>query len=40
VEVPYEVDEDQLGAVIAWEDSAEDGSQINVREHPVFLTAS
>ena len=37
IEIPYTVDTDQLGAVIAWEESAQDGSQTNVREHPVWL---
>jgi hypothetical protein len=35
--IPYQVDEAQLGAIIAWEASAEDGRQTNVREHPVWL---
>lgn len=38
VTIPYDVDEPQMGALIAWESSAMDGSQINVREHPVWLT--
>jgi hypothetical protein len=37
VEIPYDVPNDQLGAVIAWEESAQDGSQTNVRKHPVWL---
>jgi hypothetical protein len=37
VTIPYTVDEPQMGALIAWEESARDGSQINVREHPVWL---
>ncbi len=37
ITVPYDVAEPQLGAVIAWEESARDGSQVNIREHPVFL---
>jgi len=36
--VPYDVDEPQWGSLIVWEDSARDGSQINVREYPVWLT--
>jgi len=40
VEIPHTVPEDQLGAVIAWEVSARDGSQTNVREHPVWLAAA
>ncbi|HEX6031443.1 MAG TPA: GerMN domain-containing protein [Tepidiformaceae bacterium] len=38
VTIPYDVDEDQMGALIAWDQSAEDGSQENVREYPVLLT--
>ncbi len=37
IEIPYTVDEAQMGALIAWEESARDGSQTNVREHPVWL---
>lgn len=37
IEVPYTVDREQLGAVIVWEFSAEDGSRIHVREYPVQL---
>jgi spore germination protein GerM len=37
VTIPYRVDEPQMGALIAWEQSMQDGSQINVREHPVWL---
>ncbi|MCJ7724836.1 MAG: GerMN domain-containing protein, partial [Acidimicrobiia bacterium] len=40
IEIPYSVDSDQLGAVIAWESSAQDGRQTNVREHPVWLSGS
>jgi hypothetical protein len=40
VDIPYEVDQPQMGALIAWESSAMDGSQINVREHPVWLVPS
>jgi len=40
IEIPYEVDVPQMGALIAWEESARDGSQINVREHPVWLVPS
>jgi spore germination protein GerM len=35
--IPYEIDEPQMGTVIAWETSAEDGRRTNVREHPVWL---
>lgn len=37
IDVSYEVDRDQFGALIVWEYSAEDGSRINVREYPVQL---
>ena len=37
IEIPFEVDAPQMGALIAWEESARDGSQVNVREHPVWL---
>ena len=37
VSVPYEVDRDQVGALIVWEYSAKDGSRINIREYPVLL---
>jgi spore germination protein GerM len=37
VDVPYEVDRDQFGALIVWENSAEDGSRINIREYPVQM---
>ncbi|MBU1494120.1 MAG: GerMN domain-containing protein, partial [Actinobacteria bacterium] len=40
IEIPYSLPTDQLGAVIAWESSAQDGSQTNVREHPVWLTGA
>jgi len=36
--IPYDIDEPQMGSLIAWEASARDGSQTNVREHPVWLT--
>lgn len=36
--IPYEVDEAQWGSLIVWENSAKDGSQINLREYPVWLT--
>ncbi len=35
--IPYEVDGKQTGALIVWVNSAEDGSQISVREYPVTL---
>jgi hypothetical protein len=37
ITIPYEVDAPQMGSLIAWESSAMDGSQTNVREHPVWL---
>jgi spore germination protein GerM len=37
VEISYEVDRDQFGALIVWEASARDGSPVNVREYPVRL---
>ena len=36
--IPYSVDTPQLGALMMWEVSAEDGSQIHLVEHPVWLT--
>lgn len=37
VEIAYEVDRDQFGALIVWEYSAKDGSRIHIREYPVEL---
>ncbi|NQV06767.1 GerMN domain-containing protein [bacterium] len=37
VTIPYDVDEPQMGSIIAWEESARDGSQTNLREHPIWL---
>ena len=37
IEIPYEVDRDQFGALIVWEFSAKDGSRIHIREYPVQL---
>jgi len=37
IDIPYTVDRDQFGALIVWEDSAEDGSRIHIREYPVQL---
>jgi germination protein M len=37
VEIPFTIDRDQFGALIVWEYSAKDGSQINVREYPIQL---
>ncbi len=36
--IPYTVDSPQLGSLMMWEDSARDGSPINLVEHPVWLT--
>jgi len=40
IEIPYEVGEAQLGTLVAWETSMEDGRRLNVRRHPVWLSAS
>jgi germination protein M len=37
ITIPYEVDAPQMGSLAAWESSAMDGSQTNVREHPLWL---
>lgn len=37
VEIPHEVDRQQVGALIVWEFSAKDGSRIHIREYPVQL---
>lgn len=37
IDVPYEIDREQFGALIVWEYSAKDGSRINIREYPVLL---
>ena len=37
IEIPFEVDRDQVGALIVWEFSAKDGSRIHIREYPVQL---
>jgi hypothetical protein len=37
VEIPYSLDREQFGALIVWESSARDGSQVNIREYPVIL---
>ena len=36
--IDYDVDRRQVGALIVWANSAQDGSQIDVREYPVVLT--
>jgi spore germination protein GerM len=36
-EIPYSLDREQFGALIVWEFSARDGSQINIREYPIIL---
>jgi hypothetical protein len=40
ISIPYSVDVAQRGSLIVWEESARDGSQTNVREHPVWLIPS
>jgi hypothetical protein len=40
VEVPYEVAEGQIGTLVAWETSMEDGRRLNERRHPVWLNAT
>lgn len=37
VSIPYEVEQEQWGSLVAWEASAEDGRQTNIREHRVWL---
>jgi germination protein M len=37
VEITYELDRDQFGALIVWEFSAKDGSRQNIREYPIQL---
>lgn len=36
--IHYEVDRSQTGSLIVWANSAKDGSRIDVREYPVWLT--
>lgn len=36
--IPYSVSETQIGALIVWVNSAEDGSRIDIREYPIVLT--
>ncbi len=36
--IDYQVDRPQLGSLIVFDYSAQDGSQENVREHPIWLT--
>jgi len=40
VEIPYEVAEGQIGTLVAWETSMEDGSRLYERRHPVWLNAA
>lgn len=35
--IPYTVDTPQIGALMMWEESARDGSQMHLVEHPVWL---
>jgi spore germination protein GerM len=37
IEIPYEVEREQFGALIVWEFSAQDGSRIHIREYPLQL---
>jgi hypothetical protein len=37
VDIPHDVDREQVGALIVWTNSAKDGSRIHVREQPVLL---
>jgi germination protein M len=37
VDIPFTIDREQFGSLIVWENSAEDGSRINIREYPVQL---
>jgi germination protein M len=37
VEIAYEIDRDQFGALIVWDESADDGSRQNIREYPIQL---
>lgn len=36
--IDYDVDREQVGALIVWAGSAQDGSRIDIREYPVELT--
>jgi hypothetical protein len=38
VTIPYDVDVAQLGALIVFDQSAQDGEPVHVREYPVLLT--
>jgi germination protein M len=38
VSLPYSVDREQLGSLVVWDFSAEDGSRQNIREYPVQLS--
>lgn len=37
--IDYEVDREQVGSLVVWAHSAEDGSRIDIREYPVKLTS-
>jgi hypothetical protein len=37
IEVPFEVDAEQLASLIVFDYSAQDGTQENIREHPIWL---
>lgn len=36
--IPYDVDTPQVGSLMMWEESAADGSQMHLVEHPVWLS--
>ncbi|MBM3696787.1 MAG: hypothetical protein FJW79_12810, partial [Actinobacteria bacterium] len=40
VEIPYEVADGQIGTLVAWETSMEDGRRLYERRHPVWLNAT
>ena len=40
IDIPYQVGEAQFGTLVAWETSMQDGRRTNVRQHPVWLSAS
>jgi len=40
IALPYEVAEGQIGTLVAWETSMEDGSRLYERRHPVWLNAT
>jgi|GEM_PF-373876 len=40
VEIPYEVADGQIGTLVAWETSMEDGRRLYERRHPLWLNAT